>query len=164
MRWKPYSVPMISARVIERQLDQLPSVKDVIPDVVRRNSAMLFFMSSIWMAAIIFAYVPPIAVMLALPAEAWSVISVICGALGTLVTTWLVKKFDAKINQKTTETTSQTEILKQTIDWALKERQELYRESEAAWNKMITGRDQEIERLKTQLSNMQQELERLRSQ
>lgn len=159
MRWKK---PTISARTIERQLNQLPDLSDIIPDFIRRKSAMLFITSSIWVSAIIFAYVPPIAFLLALPTEAWGLISVVSGVLGTLVTTWLVKRFDARISQRTSETNAQQEMLKSTIDWAVKERQELYRESESAWKAMIESRDKEIERLNVHLSTVLQELDSLR--
>lgn len=162
IRWKSQHAPKISARFIERQFNQLPNVADVIPDVVRRKSAMLFIVSSIWSAAIIFAYMPPIAFLLALPTEAWGLISALCGVLGTLVTTYVVKRFDAKINQRTNENTTQQEFLKQNIQWALQERQELFKESEAVYGKMLASRDKEIERLSAHLDAALEELKLLR--
>ena len=153
MRWN------VSLKMIQREFDHLPNLSGIIPEIIRRKSAMLFITSSIWVSAIIFAYIPPIAFLWNLPTEAWGLISAVCGVLGTLITTWVIKRFDARISQRTTESTTQTEMLKSTIDWALKERQELYKESEEAYKRMLDSRDKEIERLTVHLNATLQELE-----
>lgn len=151
--------PTIS--MIKRQADQL-GLDDVVPNFIPRKSAMLFLGFSLWIAACLFATLSPMAFILALPAEAWPVIGSLCGVLGALITTLLVKRYDDRISKRTQETAASIEQLKSTIDWAVKERQELYLESEKAFKLVVFLKDQTIADRDREIALLHAEMQRLR--
>lgn len=146
---------------VKQHTDQLPRPEDVVPEFIRRKSAMLFLAFSLWVAALLFATVSPLPFLLALPPEVWPVIGSVCGVVGALITTLLVKRYDDRINKRTQETASSIEQLKSTIDWAVKERQELYLESEKAFKFIVFLKDQTIADRDREIALLQAEVQRM---
>jgi len=148
--------PTVTVKALKTMAERMPTIDGAVPDFVRRKSTMLFIACSLWLSVTLFAFIPTVTFIFAIPHEAWVVISTLCGVLGTLITTWLVKRFDARIAKRTEDTKAQTELLKSTIDWAVRERQDLYKETEETYRAMVMVRDKEIERLTNQLEELRQ--------
>jgi len=148
---KPASIEDLRQRV-----ESLPSLDNLVPDFIREHRVGILIALALYHAVVIFAYVPPISLFVGLSDAAWGVISAVCGVLGTLVTTWLVKRYDARVAIRAQTVQTSQELLRQTIEWAAKERQELYLESERSYKAMIEMREQEIVELRAEIQRLKQ--------
>lgn len=143
--------PTLSLEQIEAQAENLPlSASGAFRPKTWRDW-LVFMVVSTWVSATIYAYVPPLGVLLELSGNAWAALSAGCGVIGTLLTTWLVKRYEAR----QAKGQAVADQLKTTIEWAIKERQELYLEAERNFKLILAEKDALI-------ASQRAEIERLR--
>ncbi len=152
--------PAITLGQIRAQAEELPSLRDL--QLRPWEATVMTIVGSIWLTALLLALSQPLALLFLNP-NAWNLFSGAIGVVGTLVTAWLVQAYQARVARRAQETTATTELLKSTIDWAVKERQELYAESERAFKMIVQSKDQAIADRDREIALLHAEVQRLHS-
>lgn len=150
--------PTVTLTQIRAQAEKLPRLADLQLRPWEIN--VMTIVGSFWMAASLLALSQPLAFVFVSP-DAWNLFSAAIGVVGALVSAWLVQTIQARVAKRAQDTTASTELLRQTIDWAVKERQELYQESEKAFQVIVRMKDQVITDKDREIAALQAEIQRL---